>query len=104
RVVSRAAELTECLARIERTKKRLREQGEPFDEKVPVGGMIEIPAAVLAMGGFLDRLHFLSIGTNDLIQYTLAVDRSDEAVAHLYDPLHPAIIKLLALAISSANK
>jgi phosphoenolpyruvate-protein kinase (PTS system EI component) len=56
------------------------------------------------MGGFLDRLDFLSIGTNDLIQYTLAVDRSDEAVSHLYDPLHPAIIKLLALAIGGANK
>jgi phosphotransferase system enzyme I (PtsI) len=71
---------------------------------VPIGGMIEIPAAVLAMGGFLSRLDFLSIGTNDLIQYTLAVDRSDESVSHLYDPLHPAIIKLLALAIGAANK
>jgi len=103
-MLSSVAEIDQTLAMIEQAKESLREQGEPFDEKVPVGGMIEIPAAVLAMGGFLDRLDFLSIGTNDLIQYTLAVDRSDEAVSHLYDPLHPAIIKLLALAIGGANK
>jgi phosphotransferase system enzyme I (PtsI) len=66
--------------------------------------MIEIPAAVLAIGAFLTRLDFLSIGTNDLIQYTLAVDRADEAVSHLYDPLHPAVLKLLASAISSSIK
>ena len=66
--------------------------------------MIEIPAAVLAMDAFLSRLDFLSIGTNDLIQYTLAVDRADEAVSHLYDPLHPAVVRLLALAIGTANK
>jgi phosphotransferase system enzyme I (PtsI) len=66
--------------------------------------MIEIPAAIIAMDAFLAKLDFLSIGTNDLIQYTLAVDRADEAVAHLYDPLHPAVIRLLALAIGTANK
>jgi phosphotransferase system enzyme I (PtsI) len=66
--------------------------------------MIEIPAAALAMGSFLRKLDFLSIGTNDLIQYTLAVDRSDEAVSHLYDPLHPAVLRLIALAIGTATK
>jgi phosphotransferase system enzyme I (PtsI) len=66
--------------------------------------MIEIPAAVIAMDAFVERLDFLSIGTNDLIQYTLAVDRADEAVAHLYNPLHPAVIRLLAMAITTANK
>jgi phosphotransferase system enzyme I (PtsI) len=66
--------------------------------------MIEIPAAALAVGLFLRRLHFLSIGTNDLIQYTLAIDRSDEQVAHLYDPLHPAVLMLLAHTIASAEK
>ena len=71
---------------------------------IEVGGMIEIPAAVIAMDAFLSRLDFLSIGTNDLIQYTLAVDRADEAVAHLYNPLHPAVIRLLAQAIATANK
>ena len=76
----------------------------PFDADVKVGGMIEIPAAVLAIGAFLRKLDFLSIGTNDLIQYTLAVDRSDEAVSHLYDPLHPAVLRLIGLAIGSATK
>jgi phosphotransferase system enzyme I (PtsI) len=66
--------------------------------------MIEIPAAALAIGLFLRRLNFLSIGTNDLIQYTLAVDRADEAVAHLDNPLHPAVVRLLAQAIGAANK
>jgi phosphotransferase system enzyme I (PtsI) len=62
--------------------------------------MIEIPAAALAIGLFLRRMHFLSIGTNDLIQYTLAIDRSDEQVAPLYDPLHPAVLMLLAHTIA----
>ena len=67
--------------------------------------MIEIPAAVLAHRRCSSsKLDFLSIGTNDLIQYTLAVDRADDAVAHLYDPLHPAVLKLIAMAIASADK
>jgi phosphotransferase system enzyme I (PtsI) len=103
-MLASVTEIDATLALIEQAKDSLREQGEPFDEAVPVGGMIEVPAAVLAMGCFLEKLDFLSIGTNDLIQYTLAVDRADEAVSHLYDPLHPAIIRLLALAIGDANK
>ena len=103
-MLASVAEIDATLAMIDQAKEALRERGEPFDEGVEVGGMIEVPAAVLAIGGFLAKLDFLSIGTNDLIQYTLAVDRSDEAVSHLYDPLHPAIIKLIALAISAANK
>jgi phosphotransferase system enzyme I (PtsI) len=66
--------------------------------------MIEVPAAVLSMGAFLRKLDFLSIGTNDLIQYTLAVDRADDTVSHLYDPMHPAVLKLLAMAIGGAQK
>ena len=89
---------------IDQARESLREQGIPFDSNVPVGGMIEIPAAVLAIGAFLTRLDFLSIGTNDLIQYTLAVDRADEAVSHLYDPLHPAVLKLIGTAIQAATK
>ena len=61
----------------------------PYDRDVKVGGMIEVPAAALALGMFIRKLDFLSIGTNDLIQYTLAIDRTDDTVAHLYDPLHP---------------
>src|SRR5215471_1016724 len=96
------AEVDQTLGMIARAKESLREQGLPFDAGIEVGGMIEIPAAVLAIGMFLSRLDFLSIGTNDLIQYTLAVDRADDTVSHLYDPLHPAVVKLVAMAISTA--
>jgi phosphotransferase system enzyme I (PtsI) len=80
-------------------KESLRVQGVPFDEHVALGGMIEIPAAALALGQFIKRLDFLSIGTNDLIQYTLAIDRTDDKVAHLYDPLHPAVLHLVGHSI-----
>jgi phosphotransferase system enzyme I (PtsI) len=69
-----------------------------------VGAMIEIPAAALVLPLFINRFDFLSIGTNDLIQYTLAIDRADHAVAHLYDPLHPAILYLLANIIEQAKR
>ena len=103
-MLSSAGEIDQTLAMIAQAKQSLREQGAKFDEGVEIGGMIEIPAAVLSIGAFTDRLDFLSIGTNDLIQYTLAVDRADDAVSQLYDPLHPAVLKLIALAIASAKK
>ena len=103
-MLASSSEIDQTLAAVELAKESLREQSVPFNNEIEVGGMIEIPAAVIAMGAFTAKLDFLSIGTNDLIQYTLAVDRADEAVAHLYDPLHPAVIRLLALAISTANK
>lgn len=99
-----AQEVEQTLNLIAKAKQSLDEQGVAYDQGIQVGGMIEIPAAVLAMSIFMSRLDFLSIGTNDLIQYTLAIDRSDDAVAHLYDPLHPAILKLIAQAIRAANK
>jgi len=95
-MLAHAHEITQTLALIEQAKAQLRERGQAFDEALEVGGMIEIPAAALALGVFLEKLDFLSIGTNDLIQYTLAIDRADEAVAHLYDPLHPAVLRLIA--------
>jgi phosphotransferase system enzyme I (PtsI) len=70
---------------------------------VQVGAMIEIPAAAIAVPLFLKRLDFLSIGTNDLIQYTLAIDRADNAVAHLYDPWHPAVLHLIAFTLREAK-
>jgi phosphoenolpyruvate-protein phosphotransferase (PTS system enzyme I) len=103
-MLASVSEIDQTLAILARARESLREQGVPFDSHVPVGGMIEIPAAVLAIGAFLRKLDFLSIGTNDLIQYTLAVDRADDTVSHLYDPLHPAVLKLLSLAIRHANK
>lgn len=103
-MLASVSEIDQTLVLIARAKETLREQGVPFDAGVKVGGMIEIPAAVLSISAFLRKLDFLSIGTNDLIQYTLAVDRSDEAVSHLYDPLHPAVLRLIGLAIGSATK
>ncbi|MDX9945663.1 MAG: phosphoenolpyruvate--protein phosphotransferase, partial [Azonexus sp.] len=103
-MLSHAHEIDQTLAALEQAKSSLRGEKLAFDENIPVGGMIEIPAAALAVGFFLRRLNFLSIGTNDLIQYTLAIDRADEQVAALYDPLHPAVLMLLAHTISSAEK
>jgi phosphotransferase system enzyme I (PtsI) len=103
-MLASASEVDQALAMIDRARESLREQNVPFKYDVAVGGMIEIPAAALAMGAFLRKLDFLSIGTNDLIQYTLAVDRADDAVSHLYDPLHPAVLRLIALAIGTATK
>ena len=103
-MLASAGEIDQTLTLLAQAKESLRDQGVPFNPNVPVGGMIEIPAAVLAMDAFLKKLDFLSIGTNDLIQYTLAVDRADEAVSHLYDPLHPAVMRLLWLAIATAKK
>src|SRR5439155_25380987 len=103
-MLSSVGEIDQSLSLIAQAKESLREQKVSFDSGIEIGGMIEIPAAVLSIGGFASRLDFLSIGTNDLIQYTLAVDRSDEAVSQLYDALHPAVIKLIAFAISTAAK
>ncbi len=103
-MLAHAHEIDQTLAALEQAKFSLRGEKVAFDENIQVGGMIEIPAAALAVGLFLRRLDFLSIGTNDLIQYTLAIDRSDEQVANLYDPLHPAVLMLLAHTLSMAEK
>lgn len=103
-MLSCVSELNQTLQFIATTKQSLDDEGIPYDREVKIGGMIEIPAAALSLNVFAKRLDFLSIGTNDLIQYTLAIDRTDEEVAHLYDPLHPAVLYLLAHVISTANK
>ncbi len=103
-MISGAAEVEQTLQQIELAKATLTAKGIPFDANIPVGGMIEVPAAALALRMFRRKLDFLSIGTNDLIQYTLAIDRTDDSVAHLYDPLHPAVLHLIALVISGANR
>lgn len=103
-MLSNVTEIDQTLHLIEYAKQTLRDDKIHFDEHIKVGGMIEIPAAALCLDMFMRKLDFLSIGTNDLIQYTLAVDRIDDTVAHLYDPLHPAVLWLIAHIIQSANR
>ncbi len=103
-MLSNVAEIDQTLHLIDYAKKTLRDEKIHFDEHIKIGGMIEIPAAALSLDIFMRKLDFLSIGTNDLIQYTLAVDRIDDTVAHLYDPFHPAIVWLVSHIIQSANR
>ncbi len=103
-MLAHAFEIDQTLAMIEQAKVQLRAVKKKFDPNIPVGAMIEIPAAALTLPLFIKRLNFLSIGTNDLIQYTLAIDRVDHEVAHLYNPLHPAVLQLLHMTISAGAK
>ncbi len=103
-MLSGTAEINQTLNFINAVKMSLDVDGIPYNTDVKIGGMIEIPAAALSLQAFIKKLDFLSIGTNDLIQYTLAIDRTDDEVAHLYDPLHPAVLNLLAHVIGGANK
>jgi phosphotransferase system enzyme I (PtsI) len=103
-MLAHAFEIDQSLAMIAQAKAELREANIKFDADVEVGAMIEIPAAALALPMFVKRMDFLSIGTNDLIQYTLAIDRVDYEVAHLYNPLHPAVLQLIAMTISAGHK
>lgn len=103
-MISHACEIDQSLAMVEQAKRQLRDANKKFDPVIQVGAMIEIPAAALSLPLFIKRMDFLSIGTNDLIQYTLAIDRVDHEVAHLYDPLHPAILHLLSMIILTGAK
>jgi phosphotransferase system enzyme I (PtsI) len=103
-MLATASEIDQTLELIKRARASLDETGLPYDRDIKVGGMIEVPAAALALGMFIRKLDFLSIGTNDLIQYTLAIDRTDDTVAHLYDPLHPAVLHLISSIITTADK
>ena len=97
-------ELLQAKQLLENTKDSMRAKGFKFDEKIEVGGMIEVPAAAVSANHFAEHLDFLSIGTNDLIQYTLAIDRIDDQVNYLYDPLNPAVLSLIKMVIDAGKK
>ena len=101
-MVAHRCEILAVLESMSRAKQQLRDAAVPFSD-VEIGAMIEIPAAGLVMPMILRHFDFVSIGTNDLIQYTLAIDRADESVAHLYDPWHPAVLRLIAGVIAQAK-
>jgi len=101
-MVAHLGEVRQILEAVKKVQQQLTDSGHAFT-KVDLGVMIEIPAAAVMLPLLLRHVDFVSIGTNDLIQYTLAIDRADEAVAHLYDPWHPAVLQLLATSISQAR-
>lgn len=102
-MLAHGSEIRQTLALIEQARAQLDQRGLAFGP-VRLGAMIEIPAAALTVKLFLKYFDFLSIGTNDLIQYTLAIDRADELVAHLYDPCHPAVLRLIADTIAECQR
>ncbi len=103
-MISNVQEVDATQAALTRAREELRDRRIAYGEDVQLGGMIEIPAAALALNMFLKRLDFVSIGTNDLTQYTLAIDRGDEEVADLYDSLHPAVLMLVAHTLAGGEK
>jgi len=102
-MITSVSELKQCLTHLETARRQLIEREETFGE-VSTGCMIEIPSAALTVSSLLKLVDFISIGTNDLIQYTLSVDRGDDAVSYLYQPAHPAVLRLLAHIIRTANR
>ncbi|NKB62711.1 MAG: phosphoenolpyruvate--protein phosphotransferase [Gammaproteobacteria bacterium] len=102
-MVSNTEELDQLYVLLDEVKRELDQQGHDYDHNLPIGGMIEVPAAAISADLFAHKLDFLSIGTNDLIQYTLAIDRIDDEVNYLYDPLHPSVLRLIKMTIDAGK-
>lgn len=103
-MLSTLSEIEQTLDLVSQAKQQCESSGLAYDPSIQIGAMIEVPAAALSLPMFLKRMDFLSIGTNDLTQYTLAIDRADNTVADLFDPMHPAVLNLIAHVIREANK